>query len=229
MTDVFPDPSRRSFAFPIGEDTMRHFVHPDSEHAFHEIYRDDKDQLVAANGDVAIRVYRGYWIPAEWPAMPEANAVRLADLPWHLFAEAIADKNGWQKLDDISGQIFRFGVDPVFVLEQKWKLGDTIAVRVADGPDVPLSILQLIARLPRVEFYTEHLRRDSPVLFRFSTGFGILAPRKSSPEPKLRIFQPKRHHEDGSKMRRPTAPKPNFNKPPEPEPMLEGWPPAEVE
>jgi hypothetical protein len=212
MSAEFPIPSRTPFGHPLTEWDVRQFTHPDPSDSLHRVHINAAGQILAANGTVALRVENGRWLPADFTPAPPAVLDRLAKLPWEKFP-VDAPPEQWRAMDEAIPALFRFQFDPVFERKAgtppRWKFFPSVPVRVADGPDVALGILQLISRLPRAELHVEGLRRESPVFFRFTGGAGVIAYRRTGDMFRFSIFKPQRDHNHRIIERR-SAPKPRF-------------------
>jgi hypothetical protein len=174
---MIPEPSKRPFGHPVPADALAFFVHPYQRHIFHTAFRHPFDGTVIAASAVALRCRAGRGIdPAEYPA-PHPDALRRIDaLPWDRFPHAATQPKAWRCLDDHRGTIYGDPLLPVHVRTTSGIQIDRVTknVRICGAPIVPLSILQLLARLPRVELYTADCSLTGPVLFRFSGGEGII-------------------------------------------------------
>jgi hypothetical protein len=174
---VIPEPSKRPFMHPLPAEALDFFVHPYPHHLLHTPFRHPYDGTVIAGSAVAIRCRAGRGIdPAEYPA-PDPEALRRIDaLPWDRFTHAATQPQSWRCLDDHRGTIYGDAVLPVHYRNVNGIQIDlhTKNVRLCGAPIVPLSVLQLLARLPRVELYTAGCTLTGPILFRFSGGEGII-------------------------------------------------------
>ena len=173
---MVPEPSKRSFHFPIPAEALPYFCHPTLEPFTAPVSHDGL--AYAASGFVALRVRRFQGYPEDLPDCPPFLLKRLLSLPWDDFGRETA-RTQWRLMDDARGTIYRGGPLPLW-LERKGKaiLSRDTLVRTAGGPLVPLALLQLIARLPRVEIrMVPAVNSDitgQPILFRFSGGEGII-------------------------------------------------------
>lgn len=174
ITGSFPSLSRRPLLHPLAAESLETFCHPRCK-VFSRVVRHPSGAVMAANGCVALRVSRG---PVTFddglsPACDDFLK-RVDELPWARFNhDAMRIKPPtWRGLDDVRGDLYSLG------LEELWKDGRmTLAkpVWIGGAVLVPLAVLQLIARLPRVE-----LRLDGSMdfmLIRFAGGEGIVANR----------------------------------------------------
>ncbi len=174
---MIPQPSKRPSGHPVPADAVAHFVHPDPRHLFHTPFRHPEDGNLYAGSAVALRLRPSRAIdPAEYPAPGEETLRRFTSLPWHRFTHAATQPKAWRCLDDHRGTIYADALLPVHVRTTQGIQIDRVTknVRICGSPIVPLSILQLLARLPRIELYTAHCTLTGPVLFRFSGGEGII-------------------------------------------------------
>lgn len=173
--------SKRPFHFPLPPDALPLFTHPDPAHAFHEPFALD-GEVVAANGHVAIKVYRGHFSAEDYGAANQEMEARIRPLPWHLVR--LHSPGGgllhyhahdWRNLDEVRGLIYDWApIQPFIRCGRKWKFAPSPGIRVGGSVIVPLSLLQLIARLPRVEVLTRELDLDAPLVFRFTGGIGVI-------------------------------------------------------
>lgn len=174
---MIPTPSKRPFGHPLPADALDYFVHPFPGHVFHPAFRHPEDGNVYAGSAVALRVRRSRCIdPVEYPPPTQEALDRVTALPWGRFASAADQPKAWRCLDDHRGTIYAEPPAPVFTLTAQ---GPRIRlagknVRICGAPILPLSILQLLARLPRPEIYTAGCTLSGPVLFRFTGGEGII-------------------------------------------------------
>jgi len=174
---VIPEPSKRTFGHPVPADALAYFIHPDPRHLFHLPFRHPKDGNLYAGSAVALRLRPSRCIdPAEYPAPGEESLRRFMELPWARFPHAATQPQAWRCLDDHRGTIYADPLLPVHVRTTRGIQIDraTKNVRICGAPIVPLSVLQLLARLPRIELYTAGCTLTGPVLFRFSGGEGII-------------------------------------------------------
>lgn len=173
--------SKRPFHFPLPPDALPVFTHPDPAHLFHEPFAMD-GEVVAANGHVAIKVYRGHFSAEDFaPATPEMEE-RIRPLPWHLVR--LHSPGGgllnyrptdWRNLDDVRGLIYDWApIQPFLRCGRTWKFAPAPGIRVGGSVIVPLSLLQTIARLPRAEVLTRDIDLHSPLVFRFTGGIGVI-------------------------------------------------------
>ncbi len=201
------------FPYPLPEAALEEFCHPAAVLPFARPVRVESE-IVAGNGYVMVRCHRGRWLDSEFPpASPELLA-RLGRIPWARY-QLIPDFS-WRDLAEVRGLIDRRGnlgfwksgtarVNPSPV----WRVGSVM---------VRLSLLQLIARLPRVAVaWTGDA--DSPLWFRFAGGRGAIAHDRRLTLASFEIFQPVRDVLTGLEVRRDTRAKPSFS--------LPGWPPVD--
>lgn len=220
--------SRTAFKYPLPSEALNLFCHPVSRHHLSRPMRMD-GEVVAANGYVAIRCQRGAWIDSEFPEAWTDFRSRVERLPWARMAHL---KDDWRALDDVRGTLFRRAPIGLWIDDARdaGRLSPSPVVWVAGGILVRLSMLQLIARLPRCEIYTGTMNTDDPLWFRFSGGRGLIARDTKLTSPAaFTVFEPMRDCLTGERVERQKTPKPNFGTPPPPEPALEGWPPPTAE
>lgn len=209
---------RRNFPYPIPATALDEFRHPAAGHVLNPAVRYAGD-ILAGNGYVAVRARRGRWIDEEYPPASSEYLARFEKLPWNRFQSLQDD---WRLLDDQSGRIFGRG-QIGFWLEVKtgWTVNASPVWRVNDSVLVRLSLLQLLARLPRCEAYTGAQDCEEPLFFRFSGGIGIVARDKRLTLSSGNLFPPARDCFTGARMRKKTVPKylPPINP---------NWPPADM-
>lgn len=160
--------SKRPFRHPVPVEAIGHFCHPWEKHHYHLPAWGREGKLYASNGFLAVRFFN--FTPAEGPG-PMAVVDRLMKLPWH--SGKFEDAKAWRKLDDVTLDLFREGLFPVWPPTRRAYTVDPCA-RINHGALVPLVSLQLISRLPRCEIYTT-IDRGAPVAFRFNGGEGLIA------------------------------------------------------
>lgn len=222
MTEKF------SYPYPLPEHALADFCHPCDWHLLHKPRLWD-GCMVAANGYVAIRCQRGAWIDSEFPEASTDFRSRVERLLWGRMSHL---KDDWRALDDVRGTLFRRAPIGLWIDDARdaGKLSPSPVVWVAGGILVRLSLLQLIARLPRCEIHTGPMNADDPLWFRFSGGRGLIARDSKLTAPAaFTVFEPMRDCLTGERVERQKTPKPNFGTPPPPEPALEGWPPTTAE
>lgn len=174
---MIPAPVKRPFGYPVPPEALAFFVHPDHRHLFHLPFRHPEDGHLYLGSAVALRLRASRSInPAEF-LLPDPEALRRFEaLPWARFTHAATQPKAWRCLDDHRGTIYADPLLPVHVRTPGGIAIDrgTKNVRICGAPIVPLAVLQLIARLPRIELYTGGCTLTGPVLFRFSGGEGII-------------------------------------------------------
>jgi hypothetical protein len=165
------------FRFPIPTEALEAFSHPDADDVLGQPYRmdDGPGSVLAGNGHVAIKAYRGWFHEDDFQPVPEAVVERIAKLPWSWITAPENRPTDWRALDDVRGDLYDTAPIELFTkADGKWRLAPTPGVRIADRAIVPLSILQQIARLPKAELLMVNLRLDQPVAFRFAGGMGVI-------------------------------------------------------
>ena len=173
--------------------------------------------VVAANGHAAIRCTKGHWMDSDYGGANDAYVLRFSKLPWNRVLDP--ESPHWKDLDSVRMSIYRNS--PIAVFGKDHRLAPSPSVRIGTSSAVPLSVLQIVARLPRVEVYAYAQATRDPVFFRFTGGEGIIAFHDLKSVP-FTIHKPHRDFEGNHITYRQ-----NFNfgtKPPE-EPQLENWPP----
>lgn len=157
---------KKGYSYPLPEEALAEFCHPERSHIFGAPARMGRE-VVAANGYVVLRASRGRWIDADYPEAHSEFVKRVEALPW-VHMEATAESK-WVDLERVKTKICarprlgmwsgtRVGASPV------WLVGDVLC---------RLSVLQLVALLPRVQVAWSD--RALPLWFRFSGGVGAIA------------------------------------------------------
>lgn len=179
------------FPNPLTEDVLAAFCHPSPAHPLARPVRIGAE-IIAGNGYVCLRAHRGRWFDDEFPEASDQQRQRIEKLSWSKFDTL--DPACWEPLDDVRGNIYRFA--PIaFWADTKpgqpigkpsptpiWKCGYAAPVR--------LSLLQLIARLPRCEVFTGPQDRSHPLYFRCTGARGIVAADPRLETTSWKIFQP---------------------------------------
>jgi hypothetical protein len=210
--------SRNYFPFPLQLGALDWFCHPRPGHVFERPAWWD-GEAVAGNGYIALRAHRGHWMASDFPAAEGEFLERCEALGWDRFEGLTED---WMNFDDVRGHLYRHA--PIYPWTEAGKCAPSPVWRVGGAFLGRLSHLQLIARLPRCEVHVGRIGPDSPMLFRFSGGRGMLAADKRLTISSFSIFEPMRH-EDGARVgKRMVAPPGWVNPAPS---KFEGWPPAD--
>lgn len=173
---MVPILSKRPFGHPIPAAAVAHFLHPHHP-LFRHAYRHPEDGNLYAAALIAIRLRPSYTIaPDEYPAAPTEVLSRLANLPWDRFPLAAKHPAAWRCLDDHRGTIYGDDLTPLWTPDHRGRSAHRPGklVRICGAPIVPLSLLQLIARLPKPEICTAGCTLTGPILFRFTGGEGII-------------------------------------------------------
>lgn len=191
---------KRPFTFPLPSHALDCFVHPDPANALHSPYRHTPEngpiETLAGNGHVILRTTRGHFTPEDFAEAPQDILQRMAKLPWSHIPRC-QDKGDWKPLDDVRGKIY--ATDPITPFTEsppgKWRFSATPGIRIGGAPIVPRSLLQQVARLPRVEVLVRALSVKDPILFRFTGGIGCIGHHRSflNTRPTASLFEP-RHH-----------------------------------
>jgi hypothetical protein len=221
-----PALSSRPFAYPLPGSALQEFCHPDPLHPFAAPLRWD-DEALAANSYIAIRARRLALDLHDLPPATPDLLSRVERLPWAAFPST-APAHHWGNLDDHRGDIYARA--PIRFLARhdgRWITALSPAWRIAGSVVVPLSMLQLIARLPRAEVYLEGLA-NGPLYFRFTGGLGIM-PNLGLDHPNRIIFRPKVYFDGTIATReRPRSLILDITPPP-PEAAIPDWPPVVAE
>jgi hypothetical protein len=203
---------RHAFPFPLPAAALDEFRHPADWHGLHRVLRHEREVLVG-NGYVAVRCTKGAWIDSDFPPASAEVLGRFGKLPWARFGKLTGT---WRDLDAQRGRIFHHGRLGLWL---KGRLAPTPVWRINERL-VRLSILQLVAMLPRVELFTGMQDLSEPVFFRFSGGQGIIALDKKLTIASAELFPPARDMWTGERLPERRGPKPSF--------ALPGWPPVDL-
>lgn len=191
IADTLPEPSKRSFGFPLPARSFDYFVHPGGN-AKTAVFRkpfSHHASIYAANGFLAIVAHRYDGLP---PAENPEAFERIRNLfPAHggHYVDYAADceKRGfipmrkddwerrWRSFDDCALTLWKRGpLAPFDFAHRKWWLRREPVVRVGAGALAPLPLLQLLARLPRSQVWVDN-RAGEPILCRFNGGLAVIA------------------------------------------------------
>jgi hypothetical protein len=175
---------KNAHPFPLPAAALDEFRHPAEWHGLHRAVQHG-GEVLAGNGYVAIRCRRGAWLDSDFPAASAEFLSRFGKLPWKRF-ETLRDD--WRLMDTQRGRIFAHG-----------RHGQWLNGRMAPSPVwalneqlVRLSLIQLVATLPRCEVYVAHCDRQDPVFFRFSGGIGLIAADRRLTLASGSLFAPRR-------------------------------------
>ena len=178
---------KASFPYPLPADALAEFCHPDECNILARPQRRN-GEIMAGNGYMAILARRGNWMDSDFMEADPYFLERLEKLRWGRLFEVMAHSEEWEALDKLRGLLGRHG--PLAV----WNAGRIHACpvwRVRDAL-VRLSMLQLVARLPRAEVYVgPPASAEDGLLFRFSGGCGIVARDGRLTHGTFKIFQPR--------------------------------------
>lgn len=193
--------SKPAFPYPLPLEALEDFCHPVAGSVFAKPRKHEGETLVG-NTHLALRIRKGTWLDSEISAAEESAEFvrRMGGLDWN----APFESPEWRYLADVKARLFPKGSAPVG-LWLEGKTGPSPVVMVAGRFRARLSVLQLVARLPRVEVYTGAADPTKPLWLRFSGGYGLIARHAALDvtPPSFSIFEPQRHHETGEVLRRP--------------------------
>jgi hypothetical protein len=188
---------RNAFPYPLPATALEEFRHPEDWHGLRHIVRHG-DEVLAGNGYVAIRCERGRWLDADFREAPGQFLERFGKLPWHAFPRGC---ELWRPLADVASVLNERAAHGLWL---RGRLAPSPVWRVG-GVLVRLSMLQLVARLPRAEVnWTDH--PESPLWFRFSGGHGLIARDARLTLESRAIFQPREDVLSGGLEKRKAAP-----------------------
>ena len=204
----------KGFGFPLPAYALDEFCHPADWSAFHKPRRVAGEVLVG-NGYVALRVSKGAFLDTDYAPATAEFLSRFGKLPW-LRAEKLATADGWRGLDGWHAALGHRGSMGMWLGDKLcpspvWRVGTAL---------VRLSVLQVVARLPRAEVFFE-ADPGKPLFVRFSGGTGIVAADPRLTLANFEIWQPRADPLTGELRHcRPSSPGPR--------PPLRNWPPADM-
>lgn len=190
---VIPEPGKRGFGWPLPVAALDYFTHP-VQIDFSRPMRHPTDGMVyCLSAFGALRTRRFAGDPDELPAITPWALERVGRVPWDTLREHGQRRDAWRLMDDSRGTLFRDPPAPLYVFRDfRWQRTEATLVRVAGAPILPLALLQVISRLPRVEICTIAPRVESPVFFRFNGEGEIVIPHLGHVEgAKFQLYNPK--------------------------------------
>ena len=188
----------RPFHFPIPPDAVRLFASGDQDAVFGMVVSHD-GEVLACNGEVALRVTRGHFQDVDFPPATPEFLERFEAIPW--LPWPAADGGHWRALDDERGRIA--AARPGWVLT-----GPCHVCR--------LESIRLLARLPRCDVWPATCEGEA-LPFRFNGGRGLVGFSRAKPlKIPLAILQTSRNFDGTLKQR---GAKIDLG--------LPGWPPPE--
>ena len=200
----------RNFSHPLRYETLLAFCHPRPDHHYAAPALIGR-HACATNGFVALRAHSGLWAPDDFPEPPDGFAESCGAIPLHHFPPPATTT--WYPLDSFRGKIYaRAPIDP---FTRTYRPANSPAVRVGTVP-VLLSMLQLVARLPRCEFSIAVTAAPDVLFFRCSGALGLIAATSRDHAPAFTI-DPILRHPDGTPRAVSTMgalPLPNWPPPP---------------
>jgi hypothetical protein len=188
---MIPEPSKRGFGYPLGVDALPYLVRPQAGHRFSRPFKDCHGNVVTWNGALGVRIRTALPDGIEFSPVP-FEAIDYC-LPWPEPEEA-ADAERWRLLDDVAGQVWRLKPKAAFieVSGREGLVGNAlVSVQVGMGAVVPVSLLQIAARLPRCRVGIDN-QRGGPLRFIWHGGEAIIRHVEQLPEPGFAIFAPKK-------------------------------------
>lgn len=210
-------PTKAPLLYPLRIGDPELYVHPHPCSTFYHPYRcPSTGDILVANGYLALRIQRGLWHPSDYPPATSTFLERFLSLPWHYHQHA---KDDWRNVDDIRGDIYRSAPVQVWQKNRRlhpspvWQIGTTRA---------RLSLLQLLARLPRLQI-NPSIREPAPIPFRFNPGEGLIAYDPRLQTHSHSIYPAHRDLLGGHELPHRTTPPPKFNAS-----HLANWPPTDT-
>lgn len=184
---------KQSHPYPLPLHALDDFRHPAEWHLFHHS-RLHAGEVLAGNGYVALRATKGAWLDSDHQPATAEYLGRFSKLPWARWGQLVDD---WRPLDAHRGRIF-----------ERAQHGLWLDGRLAPSPvwavneiRVRLSLLQVVARLPRAEVYCGSWNADDPLWFRFSGGIGLIARDARLTMHSFEIYGPARDSWNGERLR----------------------------
>ena len=187
---------RKSYPYPLPADALAEFLPPSAWHVLGRACRHE-GEILAGNGYVALRAARGAWLDHEFPEAGGEFVARFGKLPWGRWPAGKDEE--WRLMAERGAELATTGEVGLWL---KGKLAPS-PVWLVNDKRVRLSLLQLVARLPRAEVFTGRQDADDPVWVRFSGGRVALAMDKRLTMFSREIFQPYRDGWTGERVERP--------------------------
>lgn len=189
---MIPEPSKRTFGYPIGVEAMPYLVRPEAGHRFSRPFRDCHGNVVTWNGALGVRMRpEAVLLPKGLEFSPGPFEAVNYCLPWPEPEEA-EDLQRWRLLDDVAGQVWKYPPKVAFIETEEGLIGNSLtSVEVGTGAVVAVSLLQLAARLPRCRVCIDNERGEA-LRFVFHGGEAVIWHIDDIPEPAFSIFAPKR-------------------------------------
>jgi hypothetical protein len=213
----------KSIPYPVQAAHLEAFTHPAEASAWHRI-RSWDGGLILGNGWLALRVHRGAFDLADYPAASAEFLSRWGKIPWTRWG-TLAASTAWRATHDVAGEVFKRPFE--MWLDSTGTRAPSPTWSVASIP-VPANLFQALARLPRCEVFTGAVDPTDPLWFRFSGGCGALARARAVAATGISrsFFQPRRCSLTGDTLRDAPTPPPAAARPAStPLGRLPGWPP----
>ncbi len=184
-----PIPSKRPFGFPVPAEALAYLVDPVRGHEFARPFKDASGNVVCWNGALAVRIRS--FVPDDVELSPKPWEAVENSLHWPAVG-APEDKGRWRPLDDAAGFIWKFPPrSPWIELRGGEITGNKLtSVRVGAATVVPLSLLQLAARLPRCRVNIDNAP-DGHLQFLWNGGEAVIAPIEELSPPRFSILSPR--------------------------------------
>lgn len=190
----------KAHPYPLPVHALDDFTHPADWHLFRHARR-HADEILAGNGYAALRATRGRWLDGEFPPATCEFLGRFGKLPWGKFPTGRDEE--WRMMDYRRGDLFRSAQIGL------WRDGKLTPSPVwsCNEKRVRLSLLQLVANLPRAEVFVGAQDRDDPLWFRFSGGIAAIAMDARLTISSGEIWGPARDQWSGERLRSQGRPK----------------------
>lgn len=166
-----PTPTKTPLGFPVRLDELEHYVHyhhPDLAEPFRY-----EGATFVGNGALFVRLDRYH---GDDPEENPGNSRFFHDLPWSRFDTMPPDNGRWRLLDDAALLLWRRGPRRLWLPPrgpfQGYSMWCLPAVRVGAAAVAPLSVVQLLARLPRAAVWIDNRAMDD-IFCRFNGGVAI--------------------------------------------------------
>ncbi len=189
---MIPEPLKRPFGWPLPAAALDYFCHPTLPAVMTPLRHPEDGMVYCVSPFGALRIRRFHGHAEEFPTMGEEMVARLAALPWATLREQGQTKDLWRLMDDARGTLWRDPPLPLYRLKDfNWQATREKRVRICGGPIVPLALLQVLSRLPRMEICVADSSPQQPVFFRCNGEGEFILPNLGHTEASFEMFKPK--------------------------------------
>jgi hypothetical protein len=166
------DPPPKSFGFPLPSESFGYYAAGRTPVIGSAAAATGFPSIYIGGDFLTLRVFRWQGEIERITRFPSFGAIANDLLPWKRLARLQESPDGWESLDKIAGDIWRFGPRPIARAVQG---EDRDVFRIWPCASlVPVVALQLAARLPRVELFPGARGPDEPIPIKFNGGFGFI-------------------------------------------------------